>query len=250
MRSLAVTFTAIVSVALIGCDQEKDAAAMPSKHRALLPSELSADDLAELTNSFYEKAMEDNSIMDSAEYREIDAAHGPVFKKQLITAIQKSESITIEEHSDQVDFLMLNWPYSDKLPRYVYRTVTLNTAQKTAFLEAVVSMEGKTIGTTLRCFEPHHRMDFIQQDGHRSSMSISFQCERVLWTDAYLDPPEALFGVLEGVVNGAGLQSERDWCALAKQRSEQEGTGQSATRSESKSEGSDKPQPEAEGRSR
>jgi hypothetical protein len=38
--------------------------------------------------------------------------------------------------------------------------------------------------------------------------------------------------------------------AIQKQQSEQAGTGQPATRSQSKSEGSDKPQPEAEGRSR
>jgi hypothetical protein len=40
------------------------------------------------------------------------------------------------------------------------------------------------------------------------------------------------------------------WVNRYKIRSEQGGTGQPATRSESKSEGSDKPQPEAEGRSR
>ena len=38
--------------------------------------------------------------------------------------------------------------------------------------------------------------------------------------------------------------------ALTKKKAEQAGTGQPATRSQSKSEGSDKPQPEAEGRSR
>jgi hypothetical protein len=41
-----------------------------------------------------------------------------------------------------------------------------------------------------------------------------------------------------------------DHCFEYKQEAEQAGTGQPATRSQSKSEGSDKPQPEAEGRSR
>jgi hypothetical protein len=43
---------------------------------------------------------------------------------------------------------------------------------------------------------------------------------------------------------------ERALAQLKKQKAEQAGTGQPATRPESKSEGSDKPQPEAEGRSR
>jgi hypothetical protein len=43
---------------------------------------------------------------------------------------------------------------------------------------------------------------------------------------------------------------ERALAQLKKQKAEQAGTGQPATRSQSRSEGSDKPQPEAEGRSR
>ena len=221
MRSLAIPFLAVVIAAVTGCDQQKPADAKQNKHRATQPSELSATELSELTDSWFEKAREDASVLESDEFHDIDSAHGPVFKKQLIATIEKSDSITLQEHSDQIDFLTLHWPYSENLPHYVYRSVKLSDAQKAAFLRAAIVMDSSTVTSRPLCFEPHHRLEFVQNNGSRSSMSICFQCKKVVWADAALDPPKGLFGVLEDVVKGAGLESTRDWCALAKQRSEQ-----------------------------
>jgi hypothetical protein len=55
----------------------------------------------------------------------------------------------------------------------------------------------------------------------------------------------------EGLARDFASATEKAWAsANAIEQAEQAGTGQPATRPESKSEGSDKPQPEAEGRSR
>lgn len=234
MKWVKIPLLSAAIISVIACDRKADVGEKPENGRALKLLDLSPVELGELTASYYENASEDSSFLSSAEYLEVEAAHGPVFKKQLIAAIQSAATITIEEHSDPVDFASSDRPHPENPPRYVYRSVKLTDDQKLAFLRAAEDMDSKTVSLTPACFTPHHRMEFIRENGQRSSMSICFQCGNINWTEVNLFHPNGLFTILEAVVIGAGLKSERDWRALAKQRSEQNAAGQSATRPESK----------------
>lgn len=224
MRAVAIPFLAAAVIAAVtGCDRHEPADAKPDKDLALRPSELSTAGLEALAFSFNEKAKKDESLWGSDEDNEIFAANGPVFKRQLIASIGKSESIIIEEHLDAADLMGQDPVGSDKPPHPASQSVKLDDAQKAAFSREAVAMDGRTDRFSSRCFDPHHRLEFVQKDGTRSSMIICFRCKKVIWDAANIDPPVGFFPALEKVVKAAGLEPERDWFTLAKERSTAEG---------------------------
>jgi hypothetical protein len=224
MRPSAIPFViAAVAATVIGCDRHEPAVARRDKDPVLRPAELSTAGLEALVVSFTEKAKKDESLWGSDEDNEIFAANGPVFKKQLIASIGKSESIIIEEHLDAADLMGQDPVGSDKPPHLASQSVKLDDAQKAAFSREAVAMDGRTDSFSSRCFDPHHRLEFVQKDGTRSSMIICFRCKRVIWDAANLDPPVGFFPALEKVVKAAGLEPARDWYALAREQSASEG---------------------------
>ncbi len=235
MKWAAISLLGVAILSGIACDRKEGVGEKSERSVPLKPSELSAEELDELTASYYRNISEDSSFLESAEYLEVEAAHGPVFKRQLIATIRNAASIMIEEHSDPADFQSFDGTESGNPPSssYVYRSVKLTEDQKVVFLRAAEAMDNETIVSIPACFKPHHRMEFVRDNGERNFMSICFDCGKVVWADANLFHPKGLFSVLEDVVHAAGLESERDWRGLAKQRSEQNAARQPATRPES-----------------
>jgi hypothetical protein len=222
MKCAAIGALMVAIVAVTSCDRKEVGETRSKNDGPFDPLKLSPTELDELTSSFYLKTPEDSSFLTSPEYLAVEAAHGPAFKKLLIATIRDATSITIEEHSDESDFPGPEQDWSRRSPRFVYEAVKLTDEQKTSFLRAAEAMDSETVSLTPACFSPHHRMEFLQQNGQRSALSICFQCGKAPWSNVDLFHPEGLFDVLEDVVNGAGLKTERDWRSLAKQRSEQE----------------------------
>jgi len=224
----------VAIVTVTSCDRLEVGETRSENGAPFDPLELSPNELDELTSSFYLKNPEDSSFLTSPEYLAVEAAHGPAFKKLLITTIRDATTITIEEHSDESDFPGPEQDWSRRTPRFVYGAVKLTDEQTTSFLRAAEAMESETVSLTPACFFPHHRIEFLQQNGQRSALSICFQCGKAPWSNVDLFHPEGLFDVLEDLVNGAGLKTERDWRALAKLRSEREAGAPTASDRESK----------------
>ena len=135
-------------------------------------------------------------------------------------------------------------------------------------------IRGSTQGTKrhpiMECYDPHHLFVFYDYEGRPvAAIEVCFSCNRVQMSPE-VRVRRGTFGPFETadlaglakIVTEAGLDLKpfasldayvQRLDRLTKritEEAEQAGAGQPATRSESKSEGDDKPQPEAEGRSR
>jgi hypothetical protein len=141
-------------------------------------------------------------------------------------------------------------------------TVRLDPDQTTA-LRKILSTDTEAEHGGLLCYDPHHAFVFYDAEWKvTASIDICFLC-----SDHKSRPEGASDKVdleaLKAICIKIGLpvlKSSSDYTKLfyqelptkpaPKEEVKQAGTGQPATRSQSKSEGGDKPQPEAEGRSR
>lgn len=157
--------------------------------------------------------------------KQIDKAQqGEVYKRTLGHFIETADHITLTEISDPKDF-----PDTVKLPpagrpKYEYAKVRLTAAQKEDLQKAVAAMDGTTVDSVTRCYFPHHRMDFVDRAGKvTGSMEICFECARVKWThDMDLSAPKGLMGTLAATVKAAGLETEKDWKKMAREKMKEE----------------------------
>ena len=107
------------------------------------------------------------------------------------------------------------------------------------------------------CYMPHHGFVFFDADGKAMGhIELCFQCGNVASSPKGLPEREWNWEEIKKLLEELKipiLKADEDYTALYEKKiteREQVGAGQPATRPESKLEGDDKPQPEAEGRSR
>ncbi|MEM1082540.1 MAG: hypothetical protein AAGI48_00320 [Verrucomicrobiota bacterium] len=218
------------ALAILGCDQTEQVGYPPSGGGNQKLTELSVEELADLTEERRAALGDDYANADFTDYDVAISAHGSVYKRRLIKRIKESEHIAMTEHSDRMDFVDESGNLPEDFPFYEYRQVTLTEDQRSGFLSAVEEMDKDTAsGSSMCIFEPHHRLEFIGDEEARSTLSICFQCAQVRWNEVNLVHPEGLFETLYSLIDQVGLQADKDWRTLAKQRSEQGAAGQPAT---------------------
>lgn len=213
------------ALAIPGCDQAEQVRYSPSGGGTQSLTELSVEELVDLTEERMAALGDDYANEDFiTDYDAAISAHGSVYKRRLIKRIKESDRITITEHSDRMDFVDESGSLPDQFPFYEYRQLTLTEEQRSGFVASVEEMDGATISGSPACiFEPHHRLEFIGDEEGSSTMIICFRCGQVRWDEVDLVHPEGLFVALGALVDAVGLQAERDWKSLARQRSEKGG---------------------------
>jgi hypothetical protein len=148
--------------------------------------------------------------------------------------------------------------------KYASRLTKRLDGKETELLTKCVSGKHKPMWKFM-CFDPHHAFVFYDKGSKAlAQIEICFDC------NTFRSSPESglsEYWDLESIkklILGKGLpvfETSKEWeeyfsklsgsaPPLQSEEAEQAGAGQPATRSQSKSEGGDKPQPEAEGRSR
>ncbi|MCW1887731.1 hypothetical protein OKA04_23540 [Luteolibacter flavescens] len=216
-------------IALCSCERKELETAPQGAGEVKSQGGVSLEERRTRTRDLHARAGADQSVYDSQEWFEVMDDHGPAYKAQLIECIREAESITITEHSDRVDFYEPGGPLQQNPPIFEYRTIVLTENQKYAFLRAVEEMEAATEYGSNRCgFEAHHRLTFLRDGQNVSSISICFKCGEALWSQTEFTEPKGLMDVLRSAVEGAGLEPERDWRALAKAWKKQAGNPEGA----------------------
>ena len=156
---------------------------------------------------------------------------------------------SLKESADKTKDVVLERYYSGT----VLQTARISNETFTTWLDQLPKGLGRVPHTNSKCWIPHHRIKF--DTSTERQVEICFTCNEI-WTEAtgrrnipkdWRQPLRELF--LASDISDAAPYSKEDVDAMIEE-AEQAGTGQPATRSQSKSEGGDKPQPEAEGRSR
>lgn len=94
----------MLSIFLPGCQRPEVDSSTPDEPKTMQPAETTPEELSRRTEAFYERAMEDSSLIETREYEELLDAHGPAFKRLLIERIREADHITITEQSDQLDY--------------------------------------------------------------------------------------------------------------------------------------------------
>lgn len=186
----------------------------------------------------------------TAESREL-TAEAKKFKTDLLAAISGTHRIDLVEHSWRYDFFDEKGELVEEPPHFEYKRMELTPELRTR-LQADLGRMPETPKTAFSAciFEPHHTIELIDKDGGKSLIEVCFKCDDTEWDGRSVVPPDAFQEIFRGFIEPLGFQANREWVELAKKQAQQAGAGQPATRPESKSEGSDKPEPEAEGRSR
>ena len=143
---------------------------------------------------------------------------GRRYLNDLTTLIQRSEQIVFTEHSSGFDAFDEKNETSLVPDEIVYRTRELSPAQKKMFLRTMQNLDPKDQDAFPACVpEIHHTVRFYAGRKLISTMGICFECGQVDWdgTKARV-PPQMLYSGLASVVNHIGLESERNWAALAR----------------------------------
>ena len=140
------------------------------------------------------------------------------FNLALADAIQGADKVVIKEHSHRVDFF--GTPagiYSP--PEYIYAKKELSPGEKVLFLESVRELVGEVDDERTQClFEAHHTIDFYEGGQLKSSMRISYKCKDIEWNGSSFAASKDVFDALTPALKRAGMNIERDWDAMAKQR--------------------------------
>ena len=140
------------------------------------------------------------------------------FNRILLDAIQDADKIVIKEHSDKVDFYGLV-PELETPPEYTYATKELTTGERILFLEDVMALKGVAkIGNVNSLFTPHHTIEFYEQGALKSSMKISFNTRALKWNATNKRESQDVFQALSAVVGRTGMQTNRAWDGVARQR--------------------------------
>jgi hypothetical protein len=140
------------------------------------------------------------------------------FNRILLDAIQDSEKIVIREHSDKLDFHGIV-PELETPPEYTYATKELTTAERILFLEEVMVLRGVAKnGNVNSLFTPRHTIDFYEQGTLKSSMKISFNTLTLQWNATNKKESRDVFQALSAVIGRTGMQTNRAWDAVARQR--------------------------------
>lgn len=232
MNQSAVFLSALLLMASVARKRRQIVHSEPVGRETIQRTDLSADEIVRRTNALFTEKDDEADVEASKAFQELKALHGPAFKRELTRWIGNADDITITEHSFWTDFISRESISGDDgpkreidAPKYEYRSVTLTEARRKVFLQAAVAMDSTSDGTSKLCgFDPHHRLEFIQQGKEASSMEICFECEEIVWGDANLMRPRGLFPVLHGVVESAGLSTKRDWYKLAREWRERGGS--------------------------
>lgn len=214
--------TLLTAFTMIGCEEAERKQTSAQSERIEKLTDLSAEELAKLTFTRGKALGAEYSDKEFQDYDAAILAHGPVYKRHLIEHVRHSDDITITEHSDRMDFFDVDSGFMENPPFYEYRHVRLTEEQRSGFLAAIESMESATVTSSSMCyFEPHHRLEFSNGEGDPSIMSICFKCGQVRWDEVDLVHPEGLFDALLGLLEAVGFEAEKDWKALAEERSAQ-----------------------------
>ncbi|MEK1942539.1 MAG: hypothetical protein AAAB16_19390 [Pseudomonas sp.] len=140
---------------------------------------------------------------------------GKFFIEQLATEITQAERIVVTEHSNRFDTAD---PNADHTP-IIYRAHTLDTAEKTYFLNTVNALDPETKNGFAGCiFVPHHTIQFYSQTRLTSTLEVCFECGDIDWSGLHPTQPWALVGGVGKLINKIGFATERDWKSLATSR--------------------------------
>ena len=144
------------------------------------------------------------------------------YNKDLADVIEKADKIVIKEHSSKFDFFGVGLGV-ESAPTYTYARKELSPGEKILFLEGVRNLRGKKkTDFTLCIFVPHHTIDFYEGGQLKSSMKICYKCNDIEWNGTKYETSGDVFKALTPAISRAGMQTHRDWDALAKQRYEEE----------------------------
>jgi len=140
------------------------------------------------------------------------------FRQYLMRAIENADQIKLIEHSHKTDFLDVVTDINTA-PTYVYNEKELRVGEKVLFLEKVRKISGKRQMMQTDClFVDHHTIEFYEQGSILNRMNICFSCSEIEWEDKQRDVSKEMFDVLKSLVQQAGMQLQREWSKLAKDR--------------------------------
>jgi hypothetical protein len=158
----------------------------------------------------------------------------------------------LRESADKAKDVVLERYYSGT----VIQTARISNQTFRSWLDQLPKGLGRLSHTNSKCWIPHHRIKF--DSNTENNVEICFTCNEI-WTQAtgrrkipedWRQPLRAMFAASDISDSAPDWKEESRFLDEMIEEAEQAGTGQPATRSQSESEGGDKPQPEAEGRSR
>ena len=143
---------------------------------------------------------------------------GQAYLGALAEIIQRSDRISVTEHSYEYDAYDTEAGRSLIPDEVVYGTRELDASQEGLFLSTIQALDPKTQDAFAACiFEPHHTVRFYTAGKLTSTMKICFECGQVEWDATKTTPPWSLPSGLATFINGIGFSPDRDWAALAKQ---------------------------------
>jgi hypothetical protein len=144
--------------------------------------------------------------------------NGRVYLGALAETIQRSDRISVTEHSYQYDAYHTEAGKSLIPNEIVYGTRELDASRKAIFLSTVNALDPKTQDAFAACiFEPHHTVRFYTAGKLTSTMEICFECGQVEWDGTKATPPWSLPSGLATFIKDIGFSPDRDWAILAKQ---------------------------------
>jgi hypothetical protein len=139
------------------------------------------------------------------------------FKIELLDAVSKAKRIEVVEHSWWYDFSDEKGEIVENPPFVEYKRIELTPELKASFRTAIerMSESPKTV-FSLCAFNPHHSIEFINQDGRRSVIQVCFECSDTVWDDKSLVPPNEFQKVFRNFIEPLGFQAFRYWGEIAK----------------------------------
>jgi len=144
------------------------------------------------------------------------------FKAELLAAISGAHRINVIEHSWRYDFFDENGELVEDPPHIEYERKELTPELRTGFQAVFERMPGiPETAFSLCMFEPHHAIEFIDEEGSKSCIRICFKCGDTEWDGRAVVPPEEFHEVFRSLIEPLGFQAHREWQELTKDQVQQ-----------------------------
>jgi len=131
----------------------------------------------------------------------------------LLATIRKADKITVTEHSDRVDYVIL-YHTEDGYQEKIYQVLQLTPQDKEDWIDLLGTLESKTQEAFPACiFEPHHRIAFYSNGKLFSTMEVCLQCGQVEWDGTSQTPPWSLHNGMRQFISRIGMPPKDDWRA-------------------------------------
>jgi hypothetical protein len=162
---------------------------------------------------------------------DVDPTGGEQFKRELHAELATIDRVVVLEHSFETDFPIgdeSDGSDADDLdaneasevrvtpPQRIYRKVELASSARESLFDALRNLSVAAPTIFAACiFSPHHTIQLYSGPSLKSELQVCYECTDAEWSKATSVAPVGLVSALTPTILAAGMETDRDWQALA-----------------------------------